>query len=308
MTRKLGYLCIAITTLIWAVNPVVFKSLSYYTTENIQNFVRFLTAYIILSIYAKFFIQGKEKANDYKRVSVWNFVVPGFLLYITNEFFITGITLSKANISAFVMEGIGPIITIIVFSLFIIEERKALKNRYVQAAILAALIGSFLVMVNLKTSLSTSFDIGAFLVLIGAILWSFFSLVVKKDFKGFPAVIFLRNSMGIGTILFFITIIFTKEIFVLYGVNFYILLNMMFPGVLAFISSIAFYKGIIAVPAINANLIFLLGPIITVLISKLILNEMLTVQQVIGCSLVFIANVLLLYFEVRDQLNANKSE
>lgn len=300
MTKRMGYLCIIVTTFIWAIIPVIFKALSNYTSNNIQNFVKFLVNFILLSIFAKLFVKEDERIEVNNNFSIWHFIFPALLIYLNNVFYIAGIAKSKANVASFIMEGIGPIITIIVFSLFIVEERKMIKKWYAKASILVALIGTSFVMVDYKTSSLISFDIGAFMVLIGAVIWSFFSLIVKKDFINYSAVIFSRNTTGICTMLFLITIIFTGEIFILPGINIYLFLGMILAGMVISVSSITFYKGIVAVPAVNANLIFLLGPIITVFISKFTLNETMTFQQIIGCILVLSANVLLLCLDFKN--------
>ncbi|MGE5328348.1 MAG: EamA family transporter, partial [Deltaproteobacteria bacterium] len=68
------------------------------------------------------------------------------------------------------------------------------------------------------------------------------------------------------------------------------------------LSNITFFVGVTRVSAIKANIIFLLAPIISLVVTRTTLNENLTSQQFVGCMLTLLASVLLTANEFRKKL------
>jgi drug/metabolite transporter (DMT)-like permease len=292
------------------VNPIAAKIFSSQVSANVQNFFRLSTAAIVLTIIAA--LQGKREGNNDSSVKLtpFVFVLPALAMYGFAELFISGIGLSKANISSFVNAGLGPIISIVVLATFIAEERKFLKNFYVWIAIITGLIGSALVMLNFQNGSNLSIDMGIVLVIISSFSWAGYTTIAKKYFSNFPPIIFLRNVIITTSLLFLLTIIFTKEIFLVTKVNMYILAGMIATGVLSdALTNITFFLGIKKIPAVKANILILIVPIITIITSWIVLHEPITLQQLTGCIIVFSANILLVYKDFKkDKFNKAKPQ
>ena len=303
LKSKVGYIYILLTTFIFGINPIIFKSLSGFTSSNIQNFFRTLVAGIVLWMYSKY-LKKTDKTST--KIGLLSFIPPALIFYLFVQLYITGISLSKANLSSFIMSGLGPIITIIVLGLFIAEERKQLKNTYVKASIIIGLTGAVLVMLNLKQGLNFTLDFGLFLVFLGAVAWALYAMLIRKYFSQVNPIIFCRNVIGLNAMFFFFTIIITKEIFLLNTLSVKLILGLIAAGLIAdAISNITFFLGMTKVSAINANIILLLAPVISLIVSKITLNESLAQQQLIGCLMTLLASFLLIFVEIKKNKQSN---
>jgi len=299
MKNRIGYIFVAITTLIWGINPTMFKSLSGFASPNVQNFFRMLMASIFLYIYAKCF---EEKKKEIKVHSIKDYILPGVVCYAFAQFYIFGISLSKANIASFIMSGLGPVITIIILALFIKEERKHTKDFWVKTSIVIGFIGAVLVMLNFSGGIQYGLDFGAFMVLLGAIFWAIYTMLIRKYFSDVSPIIFCRNIIIMNCLFFFVTIIFTGELFQLGNLTLLQIGLLLLAGIIAdAFANITFFLGITKVSAIKANVIFLLAPIISLVVARITLNESLTLQQFIGCMLTLLASILLTANEFRKR-------
>lgn len=300
MKNKIGYVFVAITTLIWGTNPTMFKSLSGFASTNVQNFFRTLMASIILYIYAKFFVKEKKESKVH---SIKEYILPGIVFYAFAQLYIFGISISKANIASFIMSGLGPVITIVILAIFILEERRQTKDLWVITSIIIGFTGAILVMLNFSGGVKYGLDFGAFVVLLGAVCWSIYTMLIRKYFSDVSSIIFCRNILIMSCIFFFITILFTGELYQIGKLTLLQISLLLLAGVIAdALSNITFFVGVTRVSAIKANIIFLLAPIISLVVTRTTLNENLTSQQFVGCMLTLLASVLLTANEFRKKL------
>ncbi|MGE5473868.1 MAG: DMT family transporter [Ignavibacteriales bacterium] len=304
MKIRIGYIFVIITTLIWGINPTMFKSLSGFSSSNVQNFFRTLMASIILYIYAKCFEEKKQENS--KVHSIKDYLLPGIVFYAFAQLYIFGISISKANIASFIMSGLGPVITIVILALFIKEERNLTKDIWVNTSIAIGFIGALLVMLNFSGSVKYGLDFGAFIVLLGAIFWAIYTTLIRKYFSDVSPIIFCRNIIMMNCLFFFVTILCTGELFKIGGFTLLQIGMLLLAGVIAdAFSNITFFLGVTKVSAIKANIIFLLAPIISLAVTRATLNESLTTQQFIGCMLTLLASILL---SVKEFKKKNKTQ
>lgn len=298
--NNIGYIFISLTMFIYAINPIVFKYLTGETTVNMQNFLRSATAALTLFIYSLFIKPNQQTESvKEKKLHFKHYLIPGFLYYISAQFVLNGISLSKANLSAFIMAGLGPVILIIFVSLLIKEERNYLKNKIIQFALLFGFIGTVLILIKFTGNEPISVDKGALIVLTGTTIWSFYIAFTRKFYSNVSIIIYLRNVLTVNTLLFFVTIIITKEIYLFKQFNIFLALGIMFSGFLADgAANILFLKGIDLISAVKANVFLLFAPVLSIIFAKLFLNENMTVIQIIGSGIVLSANIFLLYFEI----------
>lgn len=299
MKNRIGYLYIAITALLFGSSPVIFKLLSGFTSSNVQNFFRTLVASILLTLYTKITLCNQiSNTEPAKKVGFKQFIIPALLFYGFIQLYILGIQLSKANLSSFIMNGLGPVINIIVLSIFIVEERVHLKNKFIGVAIIFGLIGAAMTMLNSNNISKISIDAGLVLVVFASIFWALYATYFKKYISAISPIICLRNIMLLSCGFFFITIIFTEEIFSLPSFSINLVVSLIVAGfLLDVLANVTFFAGMAKISGVKASAFLLSVPIITLFISGIALKETLTLQQFLGGMLTLSGNALLIYSE-----------
>jgi len=220
------------------------------------------------------------------------------MFYLYEQFWLNGIKLSQANLSSFVISNIAPILTMTFIGIFIKEERKHLKSKYRVISIFLAFISSMLVVVNFSELSVDALDLGLILVIIAALFWGLYTLGIKKFFQESDPLEFCMNTNLLVALYFLITIICVDEFKLLLQINFKTIFALIIVGLIAdAFSNITFFKSITMLSAVKANIIFIFTPIVTLLVSALVLKEGMNMQQIIGSGLALIASGFIIYSE-----------
>ena len=172
-----GYLLVSIAVITWSFSEIFQKLLQDTVPPMSKSFMRFFIGAIPLLIIGA--LQKDLKMKGYFKRNWKLLLISGIFAYgIGNFVYFLGITKTQANLGSAIY-GAYPII-ISVYSIFLVNERQNLKRRTLGYVI--GLFGIFMLVTELDFSaLGTSENItGNLLVLLGALIWSLFSVLGKK--------------------------------------------------------------------------------------------------------------------------------
>ena len=178
----------------------------------------------------------------------------------------------------------APLLTTI-FALLIYKREKA--TRWLVGGSLIALVGVALVVYNGNFVLKIS-PLGDFLSLFSALLWAFYSLIIRKLSDRYSAVFITRKVFfyGVITILPFFTV-YPWRFDVSKLLEPAILFNLLYLGVLAsLICFVVWNVTLKRIGMIMASNYLYLNPVFTLTGSILLLGEHLTTVALIGCVLI----------------------
>jgi len=271
-----GHVLAIITILIWSSTFIVSKVLLEQMLPLQILFFRFLMAVIFLSlIYPRF-----KRPNSIKE-ELYFFVAGGTLaLY----FFFENSALQQtysSNVSLIV--STIPLITG-VFSSFL--YRTHFFNRKRLIGFIAAYLGVFLIIINGKgfEGIEPLGDVFAF---IASVMFAIYSLLMPKIQKGYNLIEITRKVFIYGLIILVAIILIAQENISVGSVDSKIVISMLFLGIVA--SSLAFLmwnKAIQSIGSIKTNQYIYLVPIVTTILSAIIIHEKITVYIIIGTILI----------------------
>ena len=237
-----------------------------------------LVTFIIASLVLFLFLKVKKVKLKFQFKDLPIFLAAGFS-GITIYFFFenNAIKLTTAS-NASLIVTIVPILTII-------GERIVFKTPLTKIKIFSVIISIIGVYFVVDYNTGSSNLIGNLLMIGACISWLVYSLITKPLFKRYSQLEIVFYQTIIGTIGFIPFIFFEKPN--LEALNTTIILNLLFLGI--FCSAICYYFYVYAMKQIGigvSSLFINLIPIITVIASFFILNERISIIQMIGGALI----------------------
>jgi drug/metabolite transporter (DMT)-like permease len=172
-----SYLIVMVAVIMWSFSEILQKLLQDTVPPMQKSFFRFFIGSITLLIIA--IAQKDLKFKDIFMQNKFEFLFGGFFAYgLGNYIYFLGIENTKANIGSAIY-GSYPIF-ISIYSIFILNERDNLKRRFIGYII--GLISIFILVTNLQFNnlFASQFIFGNILVLIGSLIWSFYSVLGKR--------------------------------------------------------------------------------------------------------------------------------
>ncbi len=172
-----SYLIVLVAVIMWSFSEILQKLLQDTVPPMQKSFFRFFIGSITLLIIA--LTQKDLKFKDIFIQNKFEFLFGGFFAYgLGNYIYFVGIENTKANIGSAIY-GSYPIF-ISIYSIFILNERDNLKRRFLGYVI--GLTAIFILVTNLQFQnlIASQFIFGNILVLIGSLIWSFFSVLGKR--------------------------------------------------------------------------------------------------------------------------------
>lgn len=276
-----GHLTAFITISIWATTYISTKILlEAYRPIEILLF-RFIMGYfVLLLVYPK-----KLKIENKKEEII--LVAAGFcgvcLYYLFENIALSFTTASNVG----VIISIAPFFTAVLNYCFVKKEEK--MTSFFVIGFLVAMVGiGFISFNGVKMEIN---PIGDVLAVLAAIVWAFYSLLIKKISEyGYSVILSTRRTFFYG-ILFMIPTVFWTDFELGYErfFNMTYLFNLIYLGVGA--SAICFVTWNYAVKelgAVKTSVYIYLVPVITVVTSSIILKEKLTVLSIIGTVLTMV--------------------
>ena len=301
-----GYLIIIIGVFTWSFSEIIVKLLQGSVGAISLSFFRyFIGGLFLLSIL----VIKRDLSGIIKMVKeIWPLLLISscFALGIGNAIYFVGVTNTKANIAATIYTTYPMWITF--YSIFILNEKSNLKLKFI--GIVIGLIGIAILMTNFNITeiFSPQNLFGNFLVLLGSIIWSFYSVLGKKiqineKETSNIALKFCMVSSFLASITIFIILIFTPEIESFMNYSFESWLWISFLGVVpSGLGTFLLFEGIKRIEVSKGMSLAFCKPIFATILAFFILNELPTIALLISISLV-IASIILINKNPRIEEN-----
>ena len=281
----LGHLLAFFTSLIWGTTLVSTKILlkNFQPVEIL--FFRFLMALLMLYIICP--IKAPHTTKKQKIIIILAGLT-GITLYYLLENIALNYTLA-ANVS--IINCCAPFLTAIFTFLFLKNKEKVNRNFFI--GFVVSIIGIWFILFNgNKINLN---PLGDILAMCAAISWAIYSILIKKIADcNIPTLLVTRKTFLYGIIfmipfLFLFDFKFDLTLFF----NLTNLLNLLFLGFIA--SGICFFmwnKSIKIIGAVKSGVYLYLIPVVTVILSSIILKEPISIYLIIGVILTILGLIV----------------
>lgn len=285
LLQSTGHLAALLTIFIWGATYISTKILLTDFTPIEILFFRFLIGFVLLLIIYPYRLQIKIKKHE---VYFAGAGLCGIMLYYLLENIALTYTMAS-NVG--VISSIVPFFTAILAYLFLKEEM--LRPNFFLGFLIAT-VGIFLISFNGATQFHVN-PLGDFLAVLATLVWACYTMISKKISNfGYPTLPATRRIFLYG-LLFMIPTLFLFDFkFGLYRFeNGTLLFNILFLGIGA--SALCFVSWNFAVKklgAVKTSVYIYLVPVITILLSNLILNEQITKQTIFGTFLTLTGLIL----------------
>ncbi|QHQ63751.1 EamA family transporter [Anaerocolumna sedimenticola] len=270
-----GHITAIFTVIIWGTTFISTKVLLNTFTPVEILFIRFTIGYLVLFLLSPHRVKMKDNKHELLFIGAG---LSGVTLYFLLENIALTYTFAS-NVG--IVVSIAPIFTAVLAHMFLDGEK--LKPSFF-AGFLIAMAGIFLISYNGSTELKLN-PLGDILAILAAFVWGFYSIFSKKiSSLGYPTITATRKIFFYGLLfmlpsLFYFNVDITWNQF-LKPIN---LLNILYLGFGA--SALCFVTWNLAAKllgAVKASVYIYIVPVITVIVSFLILHEKITVVSAFG--------------------------
>ncbi|MHA1525866.1 MAG: DMT family transporter [Promethearchaeota archaeon] len=301
-----GYLIIIIGVFTWSFSEIIVKLLQGSVGAISLSFFR----YFIGGLFLLFILVIKRDLSGIIKMVKENWplllISSCFALGIGNAIYFVGVTNTKANIAATIYTTYPMWITF--YSIFILNEKSNLKLKFIGIGL--GLIGIAILMTNFNITeiFSPQNLFGNFLVLLGSIIWSFYSVLgkkiqIKEKETSNIALKFCMVSSFLASITIFIILIFTPELETFMNYSFESWLWISFLGIVpSGLGTFLLFEGIKRIEVSKGMSLAFCKPIFATILAFFILNELPTIALLISISLV-IASIILINKNPRIEEN-----
>ena len=279
MKKTISFICLIICTLIWGTTFIAqdtgMDNIGPFTFNSTRFFVGFLTVipFVFLLEKKKISNQIKSKKNKFLKL-----IIPvGIFLFLGCIFQQVSLLYTNVANSAFFTIFYVPMVPIIVYFLF--SEK---LHWSIWPSVLACVIGGYF----LSDISDTTIRFGDGLVLIGALFWALHIIYIGKiiDLFDLPFFIVLIQNLIVASLSFILVIIFEEFDFSKIALE---TIEILYAGILsggvAFALQIFGQRNISPTPA---AIIMALEGVIAAIAAWIILNQILNLNNIIGCSLI----------------------
>jgi drug/metabolite transporter (DMT)-like permease len=282
-----GHILAVITITIWSTTFIVSKILLERMSPLQILFYRFLMAVIFMTIlYPKF-----KKPTALKEELLFIATGGGLALYFYFENSALKHTYSS-NVSLIL--ATIPLITGALSSLI---YKTSFFNKRSLFGFTIAYLGVFAIIINGSKLVGIS-PLGDLFAFGAAIMFAVYSVILQKVQKGYHLIELTRKVFIYGLVAFGIIILITGESLKIQNIGSNIIGSMLFLGIVA--SSLAFLmwnKAIESIGSVKTNQYIYLVPVITTILSAVIIKEKITVATIIGAAFI----ILGLYISEKPQ-------
>lgn len=292
--RKLAYLALLITAVIWGVAPPVIKYTLRFVSPMSFLFFRFLIASLIIIVPT--IIRIKKIKLSKKDWLAYLFL--GFLCAPLNLILLfLGIEKTTA-IDASLISIISPILVVVGGALLLREKVTKIERIGIFITVIGTFLTIFQPLFDIKTNVGLNIE-GNLLVLAGTLVWVVFTLLAKKYRHLDPFILSsLSFCVGLFTLLIFFVFPFFISNFHLpissfsFPISHFSLPPAALPGILfmAIFSSVvayfAYVYGLSKIEASEATIFTYLQPIFAIPISVIFLGEKITLPFFLGALLI----------------------
>ena len=279
MKKTISFICLIICTLIWGTTFIAqdtgMDNIGPFTFNSTRFFVGFLTVIPFVFLFEKKKINNQIKSKKNKFLKL---IIPvGVFLFLGCIFQQVSLLYTNVANSAFFTIFYVPMVPIIVYFLF--SEK---LHWSIWPSVLACVIGGYF----LSDISDTTIRFGDGLVLIGALFWALHIIYIGKiiDLFDLPFFIVLIQNLIVASLSFILVIIFEEFDFSKIALE---TIEILYAGILsggvAFALQIFGQRNISPTPA---AIIMALEGVIAAIAAWIILNQILNLNNIIGCSLI----------------------
>tara|TARA_B100000378_G_scaffold277140_1_gene276644 strand:+ start:356 stop:1249 length:894 start_codon:yes stop_codon:yes gene_type:complete len=279
MKKTISFICLIICTLIWGTTFIAqdtgMDNIGPFTFNSTRFFVGFLTVIPFVFLFEKKKISNQIKSKKNKFLKL---IIPvGIFLFLGCIFQQVSLLYTNVANSAFFTIFYVPMVPIIVYFLF--SEK---LHWSIWPSVLACVIGGYF----LSDISDTTIRFGDGLVLIGALFWALHIVYIGKiiDLFDLPFFIVLIQNLIVASLSFILVIIFEEFDFSKIALE---TIEILYAGILsggvAFALQIFGQRNISPTPA---AIIMALEGVIAAIAAWIILNQILNLNNIIGCSLI----------------------
>jgi len=280
MKKTISFICLVVCTLIWGTTFIAqdtgMDNIGPFTFNSVRFFVGFLavTPFVFLFERKKINHQIKNKTNQFFKL-----IVPvGIFLFLGCIFQQVSLLYTDVANSAFFTIFYVLMVPIIVYFLF--SEK---LHWSIWPSVLACVIGGYF----LSDIGDASIRLGDSLVLIGALFWALHIIYIGKIINQFdlPFFIALMQNLIVAALSFILVIIFEEFDFSKIKLE---TIEILYAGILsggaAFALQLFGQRNISAAPA---AIVMSLEAVFAAIAAWIILNQILELNNIIGCVLIF---------------------
>ena len=281
MKKTISFLCLVVCTLIWGTTFVAQDSGMDNIGPFTFNSVRFFVGFLAVSPFFFFFEKKKIKIDKSK---FYKLIIPvGFFLFLGTVFQQVALIYTDIANAAFFTIFYLPMVPIIVYFLFADKLHWS-----IWPSVFACVLGGYL----LSDISNSVVRLGDTLVFIGAIFWALHIIYIGKIIKQFdlPFFIAMLQNLIVALLSFLLVVMFEEIDFAKIKLE---TIEILYAGILsggaAFALQLFGQRNISAAPA---AIVMSLEGVFAAIAAWIILNQILGINNIIGCSLI-LAGVLL---------------
>lgn len=270
-----GHICALITIFIWGTTFISTKVLLTSFTPIEIMFFRLLLAYIVLLLAKPHFIKFKNIKEEFMFIAAG---ICGVTLYFI--FQNTALTYTLAS-NVGVLISVSPFFTAI-FSHFFLEGEELHANFFIGFSL--SIIGIVLISFNGNYILKLN-PLGDILSILSAVVWSIYSILMRKISA------YNYNMIQCTRKIFFYGLIFLLPVLMLFDFHFNLsrftsipnLLNTLYLGLGASaLCYVTWNYAVSVLGAIKTSIYIYIIPIITIVVSAIVLREKITLVSLLG--------------------------
>ena len=274
----------------WSIGPIFVKFLQNFYGVNTQNAYRFLAAGLLLMLI--YLYRERGLCLGIYRV-LRKATVAAVVVNIFQTVLIAGIYLTKASTAAFLMR-LSAVFVGLMGYIFYVDERKLVKNRKYLVGLVLALAGvsGF----TLKFGGGEIFDLGAFLILVSSVLWSFYIILLKKYGQGEDPLLFTSLIFIVGGIMLLPFSFVESGLEQMINAPTLVTLILVFSGLVSIgFSNWSNIMAINRVGAVAASTVQLIQPALTSIFAVMLLGEAIALREAFFGLVILVGNGLVAY-------------
>ena len=275
MKKTISFLCLVVCTLIWGTTFVAQDSGMDNIGPFTFNSVRFFVGFLAVSPFFFFFEKKKIKIDKSK---FYKLIIPvGFFLFLGTAFQQVALIYTDIANAAFFTIFYVPMVPIIVYFLFADKLHWS-----IWPSVFACVLGGYL----LSDISNSVVRLGDTLVFIGAIFWALHIIYIGKIIKQFdlPFFIAMLQNLIVALLSFLLVVMFEEIDFAKIKLE---TIEILYAGILsggaAFALQLFGQRNISAAPA---AIVMSLEGVFAAVAAWIILNQILGINNIIGCSLI----------------------
>lgn len=272
------YPYLVIAMIFWGISWPSSKILTFYTDPFTLMFLKFFISAIAL---IPIFLLLNDKRFFSAQV-IKPLVVATFFIILYNLFFFYGLKYGLAGLGGIVVTGSNPIFTFLIVA--IIDKIDIPKRKKV--ALIIGLIGTAITLHIENLNLKELVDGGNLFFLLASLSWSLVTIYSTNAKQHLNSLLFSIYLYAGSSVITYILFIDNNSLIEIFTFEFLFWINLFFVTIITTaISTTIYFKASNILGASNASSFIFLVPIVAVLSSAILLNEVPNITSLIGGTL-----------------------